>query len=97
MAIGELDAREFATSIREYRDKKAERKQKLEPLIRAGWRKYHSEVVRKVGGARLHVEYVDGEYDLSFYGLVKRRRNHSVKFDTAEELLRYVEEVEELL
>ena len=85
------DPKELAASIQAACDLQAELKAKLAPFITAGWNHFgDSVVVRELVCDRISVTCnKDGNFELFFFCLTKQ-----LSFDSAEETLKYVAEVE---
>ena len=87
--VERLDPKLLAKKIHSARQIQNERWEKLAPFRDAGWQTYKTDVFREFARNRLSADYRHGRFELFFFGVPTQ-----VYFDTAEEALKYVEEVE---
>ena len=87
--LEKLDPKQLAERIYSARQLQDERWEKLAPFRDAGWQTYKTDVYRDLARNRLSADYRNGQFELFFFGVPTQ-----VYFDTAEEALKYVDEVE---
>lgn len=92
-SLGYPDPKELAADIRSACDLQEEQRVKLAPFVAAGWNHSGDSVVfRELACNRLSATYKNGRFELFFFGLVK-----TFPFGSAEEALKYINEVEKQL
>ena len=87
------EPKEIAEVLRSSQERQKERWEKLAPFSHApGWMTYQTDVYRQLADNRLSVDYADGRFKLFFFGAAER-----VSFDSAEDAMKYVAEIEQQL